>query len=275
MGELKEFLKSARDKKGLSLRDISNRTRISYTFLEAIEEENFSVIPGEVFVTGFLRTYARELGLDEKEAVAIYKKLNAQSQEAVEQQGAAPAAALAAGGSASSPTKVSLVHVIIAGLVLGAVLIAVMLLVTKEDAPETAAVPPPPQAAMPAAPAFASPTSAIGGTAVLGNATSAPVPEQPPAATAPLVLKLDAVEDSWYSYRVDGGDRMDGSLKKGDSLDVEAEEKIVLSLGNAGGVRLDFNGKPAGPFGPKGAVRKGILFTKDVPGKILTQKQER
>ena len=58
MGSLGDTLRSAREEKGLSLKDIADRTRINHAFLKAIEEENFSIIPGEVFITGFLKTYS-------------------------------------------------------------------------------------------------------------------------------------------------------------------------------------------------------------------------
>src|SRR5512143_3986166 len=73
MATLGEELKAAREKSGLTLEQIAETTRISHTFLKALEEDDYAVIPGEVFVTGFLRSYARELGLDEKHVLARYR----------------------------------------------------------------------------------------------------------------------------------------------------------------------------------------------------------
>lgn len=66
-------LRDARLKAGRSLDDISRRTKIPASMLERLEQENREALPAEVFVCGFLRAYARELGLDADEAVARYR----------------------------------------------------------------------------------------------------------------------------------------------------------------------------------------------------------
>ena len=91
MATLGEELREAREKKGLTLEQIAETTRISHTFLKALEEDNYTVIPGDVFVTGFLRSYARELGIDEKHVLARYRDVHPQHNE--EAQPAAPQAA--------------------------------------------------------------------------------------------------------------------------------------------------------------------------------------
>jgi len=52
MGTLGEYLRSAREKRGLDLRDAAQQTRISFTYLKALEEEDFSKLPGEVLSGG-------------------------------------------------------------------------------------------------------------------------------------------------------------------------------------------------------------------------------
>ena len=81
--------------------------------------------------------------------------------------------------------------------------------------------------------------------------------------TGPLLLKLFATADSYYSYRADKSGRMSGTLKKGKTLEIKADDEIVLTLGNAGGVTANFNGKKMGPFGKSAEVVSGILFNKD------------
>ncbi len=75
MPTIGEELKAAREAQGLSLTEIAEKTRISHTFLKALEEDDYSVIPGEVFVIGFLRTYSKELGLNVKDVMARYREL--------------------------------------------------------------------------------------------------------------------------------------------------------------------------------------------------------
>ena len=72
MGEFGDKFRKAREKKELSLDDVSNVTKISSRMLRAIEEEHFDDLPGGVFNKGFIRAYAKHLGLDSEEAVTDY-----------------------------------------------------------------------------------------------------------------------------------------------------------------------------------------------------------
>ena len=59
-------LKQARMANNLALQDISDRTRISLRFLTAIENDDFSALPGRVYIFGFTKAFARAVGLDEE-----------------------------------------------------------------------------------------------------------------------------------------------------------------------------------------------------------------
>jgi Helix-turn-helix domain len=63
-------LSAARNARGLSLSDAERQTRIARRFLQAMEADQFDVLPAPVYARGFLRNYARFLGLDEKELLA-------------------------------------------------------------------------------------------------------------------------------------------------------------------------------------------------------------
>ena len=67
--------KKARESKGIPLDRIATETRISTRFLQAIENEDFHLLPGGIFNRGFIRTYAERLGLDPEQAVAEYEQL--------------------------------------------------------------------------------------------------------------------------------------------------------------------------------------------------------
>jgi len=75
MKSLGEQLKLARKSKSKSLEDISRDTNINKQYLEALEEDNYDVLPGSVYVRGFLSNYARCVGLDPKAVVKQYNKL--------------------------------------------------------------------------------------------------------------------------------------------------------------------------------------------------------
>ncbi len=72
MGEFGDKFRKAREKKELSLDDVSNVTKISARMLQAIEQEHFDQLPGGVFNKGFIRAYSKHLGLDPEEAVTDY-----------------------------------------------------------------------------------------------------------------------------------------------------------------------------------------------------------
>ncbi len=68
------LLKREREKKGLSHAQISQQTRLRPRFLEAIENEEWDLLPAPTFVKGFIRSYARILGLDEERVVDLYRE---------------------------------------------------------------------------------------------------------------------------------------------------------------------------------------------------------
>lgn len=72
MGEFGDKFRKAREKKELSLDDVSNVTKIGARMLHAIEEERFDQLPGGVFNKGFIRAYAKHLGLNHEDAVTDY-----------------------------------------------------------------------------------------------------------------------------------------------------------------------------------------------------------
>ena len=75
MESLGQKLKAAREKQGWDLVHIYKETSISVMYLNALEEEDFSVFPGEPYVFGFLKNYGEFLGLDTKELRRLYRSV--------------------------------------------------------------------------------------------------------------------------------------------------------------------------------------------------------
>lgn len=69
-----EQLRLAREGLGIGLREISDQTRISIRYLEAIETNDYGRLPGGVFNRSFIKAYARCVGYDEKEAIEGYTR---------------------------------------------------------------------------------------------------------------------------------------------------------------------------------------------------------
>jgi len=69
-----EVLKKRREELGLDLKEISERTKIRYCYLKALEDEAFEKLPAQVFVRGYIREYARVLGIDPETVIDVYNK---------------------------------------------------------------------------------------------------------------------------------------------------------------------------------------------------------
>jgi cytoskeletal protein RodZ len=80
MESLGQKLRETREQHNFSLEQVARDTHISKQFLEALEQEDFSMIPGETYIIGFLRNYAEYLSLNPEELVALYKNIQIQEQ---------------------------------------------------------------------------------------------------------------------------------------------------------------------------------------------------
>lgn len=74
MDEFGHILREARETKGLSVKDVTEKTRISAKYIEALEQGDYDALPSPVHVRGFLRNYARFLGLDAQPLLDRYEQ---------------------------------------------------------------------------------------------------------------------------------------------------------------------------------------------------------
>src|SRR4051794_37512036 len=102
--ELGHLLREARERKGVTLADAQQATKIRLSFLQALEKEDFSVLPPPFYIRGFIKTYAVYLNLEPRSTVQIFDELleNAHSTRLVE-QGTPPSAD--SGGGALIPLE--------------------------------------------------------------------------------------------------------------------------------------------------------------------------
>jgi len=73
MASFGENLRREREMRGVTLEEISTATKISLRFLQALEREDFNVLPGGIFTRSFIRAYAKYLGMDEEPLLAEYQ----------------------------------------------------------------------------------------------------------------------------------------------------------------------------------------------------------
>lgn len=79
-----EQLRLAREARGITLRHISDQTRISIRYLEAIEADDYKRLPGGIFNRSFIKAYAKQIGFDEKEALEGYLRTTREQGESEE-----------------------------------------------------------------------------------------------------------------------------------------------------------------------------------------------
>jgi hypothetical protein len=75
-----------------------------------------------------------------------------------------------------------------------------------------------------------------------------------------LALDLEATELSWVVVQVDGGSPQEALLRPGEKARWKGQDQFILTLGNAGGVKAELNGKPQKPFGQSGKVARDIVI---------------
>ena len=80
MESIGEKLRLARERNNLTIEQVARETHVAKRFLKGLEEEDFSVFPGETYAMGFLRSYSEYLGLDAEELIGIYRNIKIQEQ---------------------------------------------------------------------------------------------------------------------------------------------------------------------------------------------------
>jgi len=267
---LGEQLRAARQAAGLSLEQVSARTRVRPHILADLEAGRFASSGGAVYARGHLRTVATLVGLDPAAVLAQFERESGTSAPEplrVAEPQAAPARArrpVAAphvrmrGRTGESPAPSSLRlpppprpeqrgprwgALVSAAAVLLLVVLGVGM-VAGGDPPSEGAAPPVAARSAPPAPSSASPRPP-------GPSAVAEVPE-----TSGAALRVRAIGgSSWISVRGSDGVLFEGVLKNGKAKDFKDDERLRVVVGNAGFVSLVCGGEDA-PEGTKGKVRR-------------------
>jgi cytoskeleton protein RodZ len=281
MSSVGETLRRERLRKDLGLEQISRETKISARLLDAIEKDQFEMLPGGVFAKSFVRQYARFLGLDEEEMAAEVEKVINSAGDLTSFTGAPPEPAFKVprviewegSGRSNSSVLPALALVVAVMLVCSAVYAWWQRSrrpapVTRPIAAAQKAPAPAPKTAEPApvTPAVASnpetaPKTDVSASAPVqeaapaqeGAPAPAPIEGANPAATLQVSLTADA--EAWVQVWADGKSVMSRVLQPNEVKTFAAVEGLRIRTGNAGSLQVTVNGKPAGTLGPKGQVR--------------------
>jgi cytoskeleton protein RodZ len=251
-------LKREREQQAMELEGVAAATKISVRMLQALEEERFGQLPGGIFNKGFVRAYARHLGLDEEQAVADY--LVAAGGPTPSKEPEAVLADLAARAVEIRPERVprrsgdipwGTVSVLLLVVAIGFALWSARSRQSRAGEPPAPALDPS-QAGAPPPGGRGSPESArsassepsspgAGGTVPPGAADQS----QAPAVNAgSFVVQIQVREDSWLAITADGQPVLQDLVPAGSKKEVSAHQEIVVKAGNAAGLDFFFNGKP-------------------------------
>jgi cytoskeleton protein RodZ len=268
-----ERLKKEREKRGMTLEDVSGATKISVRNLRALEQEKFDQMPGGIFNRGFVRAFAKHLGLDDDQVVADYMEAAGESIPTLDPPDipAAPHAAEKATAPPSSPPEESSAQVpwaaLIALIVLGTVVLGFWSYHSHRKAAENPAAVEPSSASHLAEAASPTPDSAAPGAQkadssdVPASSTASPGSQSLPAAAAGgFDLALRAHDEVWLSTAVDGKPPSESIMEDGQSIIVHASDRAILKVGNAGALDVAFNGQKVPVRAAEGEVRT-LTFT--------------
>jgi cytoskeleton protein RodZ len=234
-GSFGEWLRRQREMREISLRDIADRTKISLRYLEAMEQDRFDILPAPIFAKGFLREYARYVGLSPDEVVNHY--LSVQNPQEGSEEGRKEETRSGRERARKTRGWTWGLFLLLAGALLLALVAVIVWAQKRHDDSSMQLQSPPPMAAPPAA--------------VVPAAATVPPPEAP---TSPLEVSLDFTENCWVEAVMDGKNRLSELRVQGESLQLEAKERVVLTLGNAGAVEVQVNGYPLDLGKKKGEV---------------------
>jgi cytoskeletal protein RodZ len=234
MAALGEEFRRAREARGLTISDVAERLHIRSVYLAAIEDEDWSTIGAAVYIRGFLRTYARFLGLDPESAIAR-----------LSEAGPSPATATAAEERRErrrGPSVAAIVMLAVAVALVG--FVAYQYFLYRSEGPA-----PPLSATATAVPSVEAPSAAL----PAGPAAEAtPVAVPAPLPSSPR-LAIRVTETSWLRVVVDGKLALEGTFPPGTARSF-AGKAATVRVGNAGGVAIAIGGRSVGKLGADGDV---------------------
>jgi cytoskeleton protein RodZ len=288
MGDFGGKLRQARERRGVSLRQVSAATKISVGVLEALERNDVSKLPGGIFSRAFVRAYASEVGLDPDQTIRDFvSEFSAEEAESVPitppiavpvPSRASEASRRAAKPAAAEPVRRTrpsveivpdesefesqqrMATVVLRLLMVSVPLVLVILyfslrgpaadanIAASRPAPETA--PPPPAPLDPAVTPQGAATA--GREPAPGVAAPAPIPS---ASADQQTIELRPGAPCWVSLTVDGSPSFTREMQAGERVVRTFREEAVLKVGDGAACEFALNGRVAKPLGGPGQAR--------------------
>jgi hypothetical protein len=298
MASLGQELREEREARHISIGEIASATKIGTRYLEAVEADHLDIMPGEFFIKGIIRSYARAIGLDGEVVLAKYKAAGLigepepkrhllsrfepakpePAQETVPKLPAEkPIPPTPKPGPASDPAerlivksapetrrpsrlKLTLATVLRTRAVIWAALgtLVVPAVVFLIVLPMLRR---PPRASVQAT-TQTPPVSAQ----PISPPVQEPMTEPPPVvevAWKGVTIDIAFEAETWIQIYADGVLKVDGVFPPGTTVKARADQRILIHTGNAGGFGFLLNGKRAKYLGRSGQVLTDITITPD------------
>jgi transcriptional regulator with XRE-family HTH domain len=247
-----EQLRLAREARGISLREISEQTRISTRYLEAIESGDLKRLPGGIFNRSFIKAYAKYVGYDETEALEAYAR-TAREQGGSDEVATTPykSHVYTDGSGARSPFVTLVLTILILAILSLGVYAALHWYQRREAAGMN-------DNATPAQPAQT--------TAPNANNAATALP------AAGFIIRLKALDQAaWVKVRVDGDDAQESILQPGEVKELKPVQSLSIKYAKskAKTLELTINGRAAKVISDSTSNPVEMIITKDDYEKFL------
>jgi cytoskeleton protein RodZ len=243
MATLGRELREERERRAVSLKEISDRTKISARLLQDLENDRWEELPPQLFLRGLIKSYCQSIGADPGIHLASYDEQRGVRREAPEKGNDE-----IEGWKIEAPVfrfrrRISRFAVVLPVVVLAAAAPAAWLwLLPGKGTP----------------PRITRPEVFKSVPRIVPPAASEIQERKPPSLETGLRLEFRFRADSWMHITADGRVVLDGIRPAGSTANLRTEREFILQTGNAGGFDLAINGRPAHPLGGAGVVLTDI-----------------
>ena len=283
------YLRQLRETRGVPLEEIARATRVSSSYLHALEADDFAALPVPVFTRGFVRAYCQVLGEAPEEALALYEgRAEGTASSVTTASVPAPARPIPSRVTTSAshvtaeapsrnrgPVLVSFILLVVLGVALFAVTLVLQSgretaedrrpgQTTTPSASGSSTASRPIEPPVPVTPRPAEPPVAVATPAGPGAATATgPATGSRPPTGYRLVAR--AIEPTWMRVRTEEGRTTEETIPAGQIREWFSSRPFTLTIGNAGGVKLELNGRPIPSLGPSGVVIPRVVVPTEAP----------
>lgn len=242
---LGEKLRQAREEQGISISEVAENTRISPHYIRSIENDDYKPLPGGIFNKGFIKSYARFIGVDENEALQDYAGLvNAQTEEPIDSPRPYRPEVLTDERNFESRAPTIIFAAVILALMTIGILFLVRFLQNRNAEPAMNAT--------------------VAANTSVSNTNGNTVPDQSPAVSATDKISIQLRAEGgpvWISYTTDGNSKVQ-TLGDSESLTIEPTNSFSISYSKAkiDNLKVSLNGKEVATpkDSPKGTVEFAI-----------------